>query len=88
MVVVDEHRSVFIEPYVGTILASRLLSRTDDDALHNGAFLDVAVGAGFFTDAVIMSPSPAFKPVAPPRGRMHDSLLAPELSATSRIVRI
>ena len=30
----------------------------------------------------------AFDPVDPPSGRMHDSLLAPELSATSRIVLI
>jgi hypothetical protein len=32
-----------------------------------------------------MSPSPAFRPVEPPRGRIICSLRAPELSATSSI---
>src|ERR1700689_4936964 len=42
-------------------------------------------GAASFTDAVIMSPSPAFNPVEPPSGRIICSLRAPELSATSSI---
>src|SRR5208337_1758869 len=41
-----------------------------------------------FTDAVTMSPSPAFNPASPPRGRMHISFRAPELSATVSQVRI
>src|SRR5215470_5488309 len=45
-------------------------------------------GAASFTLAVITSPSPARRPVAPPSGRIICSLRAPELSATSSIVLI
>src|SRR5208282_254835 len=45
-------------------------------------------GDASFTDAVTMSPSPAFSPASPPMGRMHMSLRAPELSATVSQVRI
>src|SRR3974390_3514307 len=51
-------------------------------------FLMAESGAASLTLAVITSPSPARKPRSPPRGKMQDSLRAPELSATSRIVRI
>src|ERR1035438_3725252 len=51
-------------------------------------FLMAESGAASFTAAVTTSPSPARRPRSPPRGRMQDSLRAPELSATSRIVRI
>src|ERR1051326_2970042 len=51
-------------------------------------FLIAESGAASFTLAVITSPNPARRPRSPPRGRMQESLLAPELSATSRIVRI
>src|SRR5690348_496883 len=45
-------------------------------------------GAASFTAAVITSPNPARSPRSPPRGRIQDSLRAPLLSATSRMVRI
>src|SRR5580704_18806433 len=45
-------------------------------------------GVASFTEAVTMSPSPAFNPASPPIGRMHISLRAPELSATVSQVRI
>ena len=51
-------------------------------------FLIAESGAASFTAAVITSPSPARNPRSPPRGRMQESFRAPELSATSRIVRI
>ena len=38
------------------------------------------------TDAVTTSPSPAWSPTLPPSGRMVESLRAPELSATCRMV--
>src|SRR5580704_3057641 len=51
-------------------------------------FLILESGAASFTAAVTTSPSPARSPRSPPRGRMHESLRAPLLSATSRIVLI
>src|SRR6266542_2771119 len=45
-------------------------------------------GAASFTEAVMMSPRPAYRPAAPPRMRMQAIRRAPELSATSRIVPI
>src|ERR1019366_4233836 len=51
-------------------------------------FLIAESGAASFTAAVTTSPSPARRPRSPPRGNMQDSLRAPLLSATSRIVRI
>src|SRR3984957_5279717 len=45
-------------------------------------------GVASFTEAVITSPSPAFNPASPPKGRMHISFRAPELSATVNHVRI
>src|SRR5262249_49970049 len=51
-------------------------------------FLIAESGAASFTLAVITSPSPARSPRSPPRRRIHDSFRAPELSATSRMVRI
>src|ERR1700726_4957854 len=45
-------------------------------------------GAASFTEAVIMSPRPAFRPVEPPSGRIICSLRAPELSATSSMLLI
>src|ERR1700687_2207968 len=51
-------------------------------------FLIAESGAASFTLAVTTSPNPARSPRSPPRGRMQESLRAPELSATSRIVRI
>src|SRR5215468_8463783 len=45
-------------------------------------------GVASFTDAVTMSPNPAFNPASPPTGKMHISLRAPELSATVSQVRI
>src|ERR1035441_9214110 len=51
-------------------------------------FLIAESGALPLTAAVMTSPQPGPRPRAPPRGRMHESLRAPELSATSRIVRI
>src|ERR1039457_7239998 len=51
-------------------------------------FLIAESGAASFTAAVTTSPSPARRPRSPPRGRMQESLRAPLLSATSRIVRI
>src|SRR5215469_201960 len=51
-------------------------------------FLIFESGAASFTLAVMTSPNPARNPRSPPRGRMHISLRAPLLSATSRIVLI
>src|SRR5579862_8426934 len=51
-------------------------------------FLMAESGAASLTAAVTTSPSPARTPRSPPRGRMHESLRAPLLSATSRIVLI
>src|ERR1700679_3122841 len=51
-------------------------------------FLIAESGAASFTAAVTTSPRPARNPRSPPRGRMHESLRAPLLSATSRIVLI
>src|ERR1035437_9855327 len=51
-------------------------------------FLIAESGAASFTAAGTTSPSPARRPGAPPGGRMQESLPAPLLSATSRIVRI
>src|ERR1039457_4320875 len=51
-------------------------------------FLTAEAGAASFTAAVTTSPNPARRPRSPPRGRMQESLRAPLLSATSRIVRI
>src|SRR5262252_4674246 len=45
-------------------------------------------GAASLTEAVMMSPRPAYRPAEPPRIRMHAIRRAPELSATSRIVPI
>src|ERR1700733_5658031 len=49
-------------------------------------FLIADSGDASFTAAVTTSPSPARSPRSPPRGRMHESLRAPLLSAPSRIV--
>src|SRR5438067_2635250 len=51
-------------------------------------FLIAESGAASFTAAVTTSPNPARSPRSPPRGKMQESLRAPLLSATSRIVRI
>src|SRR5580658_1220953 len=51
-------------------------------------FLIAESGAASFTAAVTTSPRPARNPRSPPRGKMHESLRAPLLSATSRIVLI
>src|SRR5581483_2782376 len=51
-------------------------------------FFMLESGAASLTLAVTTSPSPARRPRSPPRGKIHDSLRAPLLSATSRIVRI
>src|SRR5439155_8363127 len=51
-------------------------------------FLTLLSGLASFTEAVMMSPRPAFRPVEPPSGKMHASRFAPELSATSRMVLI
>src|ERR1700749_3660812 len=51
-------------------------------------FLIAESGAASFTAAVTTSPRPARTPRSPPRGKMHESLRAPLLSATSRIVLI
>src|SRR5581483_10932849 len=51
-------------------------------------FLIAESGAASLTLAVTTSPRPARRPRSPPRGKIQDSLRAPELSATSRIVRI
>src|SRR5581483_3264438 len=51
-------------------------------------FLMFESGAASFTLAVITSPKPARRPRSPPRGKMHCSLRAPLLSATSSMVRI
>src|SRR5438876_4892358 len=51
-------------------------------------FLIAESGAASFTAAVTTSPSPARNPRSPPRGKIQDSLRAPLLSATSRMVRI
>src|SRR5579872_298733 len=51
-------------------------------------FLIAESGAASFTLAVTTSPKPARRPRSPPRGRMQESLRAPLLSATSRMVRI
>src|SRR5579871_2800908 len=51
-------------------------------------FLMDESGAASLTEAVMTSPSPARSPRSPPRGAMQESLRAPLLSATSRIVRI
>src|SRR3954447_11087084 len=50
-------------------------------------FLIAESGAASFTAAVTTSPNPARSPRSPPRGKMQESLRAPLLSATSRIVR-
>src|SRR5215831_12244139 len=51
-------------------------------------FLIAESGAASFTEAVTTSPNPARSPRSPPRGKMHDNLRAPLLSATSRSVLI
>src|ERR1700683_2570818 len=51
-------------------------------------FLMAESGAASFTAAVTTSPRPARNPRSPPRGKIHESLRAPLLSATSRIVLI
>src|SRR5579872_567931 len=51
-------------------------------------FFTVPSGEASFTAAVTTSPRPAFLPRPPPSGRITWSLRAPELSATSRMVRI
>src|SRR5262245_8201218 len=51
-------------------------------------FFTLLSGLASLTEAVMMSPSPAFRPVEPPSGKMHASRFAPELSATSRMVLI
>src|ERR1700679_2602410 len=51
-------------------------------------FLIAESGAASFTAAVTTSPRPARNPRSPPRGKIHESLRAPLLSATSRIVLI
>src|SRR5690349_14276787 len=51
-------------------------------------FLIAESGAASFTLAVMTSPKPARSPRSPPRGKIQDSRRAPELSATSSIVRI
>ena len=57
--------------------------------LPRGGDLGLRAGLGdVITAAVTTSPSPARRPRSPPRGRMQESLRAPLLSATSRIVRI
>src|SRR5580658_10316009 len=51
-------------------------------------FLIADSGEASFTAAVTTSPSPARSPRSPPRGAIQESLRAPLLSATSRIVLI
>src|SRR5262245_6849360 len=57
-------------------------------ALTTCPFLTLPSGAASLTFAVITSPSSAYCPCDPPRRWMQEIFLAPELSATSRIVRI
>src|SRR5690349_7241275 len=57
-------------------------------ALTTVPFFAVPSGEASFTAAVIMSPSPARRPLDPPSGRIICSLRALELSATSNILRI
>src|SRR5579862_3215652 len=57
-------------------------------ALTTLPFLTVPSGEASLTAAVTTSPSPAFLPRPPPRGRITCNLRAPELSATSSIVLI
>src|ERR1022692_4165789 len=51
-------------------------------------FFAVPSGEASFTEAVMMSPRPATRPVEPPSGRIICSLRAPELSATSSMLLI
>src|SRR5664279_782413 len=51
-------------------------------------FLTVPPGIASLTEAVITSPSWAIRPTPPPRGRMQQIFLAPELSATMSMVPI
>src|SRR5262249_48750633 len=51
-------------------------------------FFTLLSGEASLTDAVITSPSVAIRPVEPPSGRIIEILRAPELSATSKMVRI
>src|ERR1700689_2155603 len=51
-------------------------------------FLIAESGAASFTAAVTTSPSPARSPRSAPRGKTHESLRAPLVSAPSRIVLI
>ena len=60
---------------------SAILPRGGDKGLRAGL-------GDIVTAAVTMSPNPARSPLSPPRGRIQESLRAPLLSATSRMVRI
>src|SRR5262245_8791228 len=57
-------------------------------ALTTCPFLTFPSGAASFTLAVMTSPSSAYCPCDPPRRWMQEIFFAPELSATSRMVRI
>src|SRR3954451_25308381 len=55
-------------------------------ALATSPFLTLAFGIASLTDTTMMSPIEAYFLFVPPSTRMHMIFLAPELSATSRVV--
>ena len=73
--------------YVPSLRRVSLRMRTTT-ARTTEPFLTFESGTASFTDAMTTSPSPALRPVDPPRGRMHIRRRAPELSATASLVCI
>jgi protein-L-isoaspartate(D-aspartate) O-methyltransferase len=66
------------QPYIVAFMTEAL------DVQPGHRVLEIGTGSGY--QAVTTSPSPALVPVSPPRGRIHCSRRAPELSATSSFV--
>ena len=55
-------------------------------ALATSPFFTLAFGIASLIDTTITSPIEAYLRLVPPSTRMHMIFLAPELSATSRVV--
>ena len=55
-------------------------------ALATSPFFTLAFGIASLTDTTMTSPIEAYFLLVPPSTRMHMIFLAPELSATSRVV--
>ena len=87
VVLVDQHGRVRVEPDVAAVLrATPLCVVRTMTAFATSPFFTLALGIASLIETTMMSPSEAYLRRVPPSTWMHMSFLAPELSATSRVV--